>query len=1045
MLRLSFIILCVVPGVALHAAELTFEKDIRPIFRAHCFDCHGATDTLEGNLDLRLVKFLEKGGDSGPAIVKGNVRKSLFLERIRDREMPPGEHPVPAEQFAILAAWVKQGAKTARPEPKSIGPGLGISEEEKAYWFFQPITRPGIPTVKAFRRIRTPIDAFLLHKLEQQTLTFAADADRTTLVRRAYLDLWGLPPTTEQVTAFITDRNPNAWPQLIDKLLKSPHYGERWGRHWLDVAGYADSEGNVNRDDVRSWAYKYRDWVIRAFNDDMPFDQFITWQLAGDELVHQPYKNMSPNQIDKLTATGFLRMAADATQHVDTPENRNQVMIDTVKIVSSSLLGMSVGCAQCHDHRYDPISQEDYYRLRATFEPALNWRKWKKPSNRFISLYTDTDIAQAAKTEKEAVTKIAEKTAKQKQYMDEALQQELARHEDSLRKPLESAYRTTAKERTAEQNALLAKFPSVASFRPGVLYQYNQKHADELKQFDTDIAAIRAKKPRHEYVRALTEVNVAPVTAQFFYRGDYRQPQHNVNPGGLTIATAAVEQAALQIPINDTSRQTTGRRLTYAKSLTSGQHPMLARVLVNRFWMNHFGQTFVSTPDEFGKLGSLPTHPELLDWLATQFTSRGWSVKDLHRLIMTSTVYMQQSTRTPLANRVDGSNTLYGHFPVHRLDAEAIRDSILAVSGRLDRTQFGPAVAVSTDDSGQVIIKGDTQRRSVYVQSRRTQPLAILTSFDAPAMDVNCAKRQSSTVATQSLMLMNSDFILESSKAFAQHLQTSAAGKVDSRLIAGFKINVTGIATTFGSPWDYGYGFITKSNQSRDVSPVKFTRYPYFKDDRWLGSETFPDPVLGFSFLYANGGHPQTEKLRPIRRWKSPANGRIRIQGTLGRPSKASDGVHLTVYHSRLGQIAECTTPTGNEQYNATTQVRTGDIIDTIVDERTKHTSDSFTNAFTIQLLDGSGKLVRTWDSKAEFSGPKEDIEYASNLPEQIAHAWHVAYGKPPQREDVVLAVRFVTEQLILLYQNGTPSPVLQAMTNYCQSLLSSNRFLYVE
>ena len=1047
MLRLSFVVIGVVSSGSLLAADVTFEKDVRPIFRTHCFDCHGAAETVEGGLDLRLVRFLEKGGESGAAIVRGNVAESLFLQRIRSGEMPPGNHPVPPEQIAILESWVKQGAKTARPEPKSIGRGLGISEEERAYWFFQPIKRPNVPTVGPVDRIRTPIDSFLLKRLEAKQLTFSKDADRTRLVRRAYMDLWGLPPTPEQVAAFVNDPNANAWPKLIDELLQSPHYGERWGRHWLDVAGYADSEGNGNRDDVRPWAYKYRDWVIRAFNDDMPFDQFVTWQLAGDELVEQPYKNMSVEQIDKLTATGFLRMAADGTQHKNDAEQRNRVMTDTIKIVSSSLLGLSVGCAQCHDHRYDPISQEDYYRLRATFEPALNYRKWKRPSDRRVSLYTDDDIAKAAEIEKQALAKTAEKNAKQKKYMDLALATELARHDEALRKPLELAYRTAAKQRTAEQKALLAKFPSVASFRNGVLYQYNKKHADELKKFDTEIAAIRAKKPAHEYLRALTEIQPDPVVAQLFHRGDYRQPKYDVNPGGLTIAAA--DNAALQIPINDENNSTTGRRLAYSKWLTNGQHPLLARVLVNRFWLKHFGKTFVSTTDEFGKLGSPPTHPELLDWLATEFMSNGWSLKHLHRLIMTSTVYRQQSTRTERANRIDSSNELYWHFPVHRLEAEAIRDSVLAVSGRLDTTRFGPAIVVATGDTGQVIVKGDKQRRSVYLQVRRTQPVAILTSFDAPVMEVNCANRQSSTVATQSLMLMNSDFILQSSQAFAEQVNEKAAGKVDPQLIAGIEIDVASIAAAFGSPWDYGYGFITdekgKHSARDDVRQVKFTRYPFFKDGRWLGGEKLPDPVLGFSFLYANGGHPQTKQLRPIRRWTSPVSGRIRVQGTLGRPSTNGDGVHLTVYSSRVGVIAECTAATGETKYSATMNVQQGELIDTVVDERASHTSDSFTNAYTIELLDEKNQSVRTWESKSEFSGPTPTGQLKSSLPDQIAYAWHIAYGQQPNRAEVELAAEYMTEQLRLLYRNGTPQPVLQAMANYCQSLLSSNRFLYVD
>ena len=1039
----SFALTIAVFGQPLFAdEELTFEKHVRPIFRAHCFDCHGAARKLEGKLDLRLVRFIEKGGESGPAVVKGKPDESFFLQRIRDGEMPPGKHRVPADQIETLAAWIRQGAKTAKPEPETIGPGLGITEAERNYWFYQPIKRPHEPTVGAIDRVRTPIDSFLLAAMEPQNLTFAVDADKATLIRRAYLDLIGIPPTPDQVKAFVDDKKNNAWAGVIDGLLNSPHYGERWGRHWLDVAGYADSEGNLNRDDVRPWAYKYRNWVIRAINDDLPFDQFITWQLAGDELVEQPHKNMSPEQIDKLVATGFLRMAADGTEHDNNEENRNRVMTDTVKIVSSSLLGMSVGCAQCHDHRYDPISQEDYYRLRATFEPALNWRKWTKPSGRRVSLYTDADIAKAAEIEKQAVAKTTEKNAKQKEYLDAALATELARHDEAVRAPLEAAYRAAGKDRTAEQKALLARYPSVASFSPGVLYQYNQKHADELKKIDGEIAAIRAKKPPHEFVRALTETKPDPVNAQFFYRGDYRQPQHDVAPGGLTIASP---DAPFNIPVNDETKPSTGRRLAYAKWLTGGKHPMLARVLVNRFWLNHFGKTFVSTPDEFGKLGSLPTHPELLDWLADEFMANGWSLKHLHRLIMTSTVYRQQSARTAEANRINASNSLYWHFPVHRLDAEAMRDSILAISDRLDTTQFGPSAGITTDDTGQSVVKGDKQRRSVYLQVRRTEPVAMLTSFDAPVMEINCAKRDSSTVATQSLMLMNSDFILQSSKAFAERINQEATGKVDAALTRGITIDVASIASKFGSPWDYGYGAVTQAKDGDGVPPVQFTRYPFFGADTWKGGEKIPDAELGFSFLTATGGHPETSTKRPIRRWTSPVSGTIRIDGLLSRAAKNSDGVHLAVYSSRIGQVAECTVPNGSKKYSATLKVESGDLVDTIVDERTTHTSDSFTNTFVIHLLDDNKKSTQSWNSQTGFSGPRDGTNLKATLPEQIAYAWQLAYGRPPMRDEVELASEFVHEQLRLLHEKHNPSPVLQAMTNYCQSLLSSNQFLYVE
>ena len=877
--------------------------------------------------------------------------------------------------------------------------------------------------------------------MEPAGLSFSADADKATLIRRAYLDLIGLPPTIAQVKQFVDDQSEDAWERAIEGLLESPHYGERWGRHWLDVAGYADSEGYSNRDDVRTWAYKYRDWVIRAFNDDMPFDQFIRWQLAGDELVEPPFKNMNRRQIDKLLATGFLRMAVDGTGSADNQTSRNRVMEDTIKIVSTSLLGMSYGCAQCHDHRYDPISQEDYYRLRAVLEPALDYKKWRNPATRRVSLYTDEDIANANAVEQEAAAKTAEKSKQQAEYMEAALQAELAKKEEPLRKPLEDAYKTPGGKRTDEQKALLKKHPNIASLSPGVLYQYNKGNADKLKEFDKQIGGIRAKKPKEEFIRALTEPDAKDGVSvtKFFYRGDANQPQHDVQPGGLTVA--APPESPVAIAGNDPSRPTTGRRLAYANWLTSGRHPLVARVLVNRFWLNHFGKTFVSTPGEFGKLGALPSHPELLDWLADEFMAKGWSLKHLHRLVMTSTVYRQQSVRSEKFDELDRANNLYWHFPVRRLEAEVIRDSMLAVSGRLQLDQFGAAVGVQADDTGQIIVAGDQQRRSIYLQVRRTQPIALLKSFDAPVMEVNCTSRQSSTVATQSLMLMNSGFVLKFAKAFAARVNDEAAGRAPAKLVAGLQIERGGESVQ--EPWSYGYGSLADAQEGA-VAAVDFTAYPFFGGGTYKGGEKVPDAKIGFSFLNATGGHPNTKDNRPIRRWTSPVAGVVTIKGSFGHGSENGDGVRLTIHSSRLGPQGVWEAKHSRPNYTVTFEVRPGDRIDSIVDERENHTSDSFNNQFTIELLGDQQKVVKSWNSQKDFHGPGDDkAGVKSPLTDQIVYAWQLAYGRQPSREEVELAAQFLREQLALLKGNETPA--LQAMTNLCQTLLGSNEFLYVD
>src|SRR5438093_5686595 len=448
--------LLLVSAPVVAAVPLTFEKNIRPILKAHCFDCHGEGEKLKGGLDLRLQRLMLKGGDEGPVIVPGKPEKSLLLKLVRSGEMPKREKKLTPEQVAMIKQWIATGAKTARPEPAELGKGGGITEEERAFWSFQPIRQPKIPATKPKDRARTRIDAFLVASMAKKKLSFSPDAEKVTLLRRACFDLIGLPPTPAEVEAFLADIAPDAYERLLDRLLDSPHYGERWGRHWLDIAGYADSDGYSDADPPRAYSYKYRDYVISSFNSDKPFNQFITEQLAGDELARATQADpkdalTDPKKRELLIATGFLRMGADgsATPALADPDAvRNQVVADTIKIVSTSLLGLSVGCAQCHDHRYDPIPQTDYYRLRAVIEPAYDWKNWRTPDQRLISLYTDPDRKKAAEVEAEAKKLAAEKEAKQKQYIDEALTKHLEKFETGLREKLRDAHDTPADKRT---------------------------------------------------------------------------------------------------------------------------------------------------------------------------------------------------------------------------------------------------------------------------------------------------------------------------------------------------------------------------------------------------------------------------------------------------------------------------------------------------------------------------------------------------------------------------------------------------------------------
>ncbi len=1014
---------------------LTFEKDIRPILKAHCFECHGEGEKLKGNLDLRLRRTIVQGGESGPELIPGQPKKSHLLEQVRSGEMPPRDKKLTPAQITLIEQWIAGGARVERDEPAALPVGtMEITDQERQHWSFQPIRQPAVPAYKARDRVRNPVDAFLVEAQRARKLSFSPDASRLSLIRRVYLDLTGLPPSPEAVEKFINDPAPDAYEKLVEQLLASSQYGERWGRHWLDIAGYADSDGYTDADTVRPYAYKYRDYVIRSFNGDKPFNQFLQEQLAGDEMAGAPYPNLAPEKLDQLVATGFLRMSADgtATGGIDQDLARNQVMADTIKIVSTSVLGLSVGCAQCHDHRYDPITQVDYFKMRAIFEPAYDWKKWRNPNQRLVSLYTAEDRAKAAEVEKEAQALIKERDTKQKEYIEAALVKELEKFPTEQRAELRSAFETPDAKRTPEQKQLLKKNPSV-NINPGVLYQYDQKAADELKTYDPKIAAIRAKKPMEDFVQVMTEVpGQIPVT-QLFHRGDHLQPKEAIKPGEISILQTSTAQA--DIPEKNSALPSTGRRLAYAQWLTSDAHPLVARVLVNRVWLHHFGRGLVGTPADFGFTGERPTHPELLDWLAAEFRQQNWSMKWLHRTIMTSTAYRQASTRDAKKLAIDPDNRLYWRKPVQRLDAEALRDSVLATSGVLNPKMFGSPVPVKEDAVGQIVVGVDNKaesnrpgqdiaigdeeyRRSIYVQVRRSRPLAMLNVFDAPVMVVNCERRSSSTVAPQALMLMNSDFILKQAGLFAARLRREAGDDSAKQLERAWQIAfgrgpsaeekrlATGLLSAQAveverrnvadHPWQYGYGEYDATNRVLK----SFNPMPHWTGNAWQGGTKLPDAKIGWATLSAVGGHPGTTAFSPVRRWVSPVDGVIQVSGSLGHGSPAGDGVRAWVLHSRLGALGEWKAHNTNTDTTlARIEVKRGDVLDLGVDCQRDENSDSFNWSPTVSLLTAGKSVGRSvWSAQENFAGP----------------------FKPAQAAD-------------------------RALTSLCQALLSANEFLYVD
>ena len=785
----AVLLLVALLGRPLLAADLFYESDIRPIMKAHCFHCHGEEEKHEAELDVRLVRSMLAGGDSGAALVARQPDESLVWQRIASDEMPPGKKKLSEAEKTTLRLWIEQGARTLRPEPEKIVEDSPWTEEERAFWAFQPVQRTTPPSEQHPERVQTPVDAFLLAKLEAEGLSFSPVADRRVLIRRLSFDLLGLPPTPERVAAFVADPAPNAYERLVDEFLASPAYGERWGRHWLDPAGYADSDGYNENDTERPWSFRYRDYVIRAMNEDKPFDQFVIEQLAGDELLSPPYTNLSAADAERLAATGFLRMAPDGTAAggPDVQVARNEVVAETIKIVSTSLLGMSVGCAQCHNHRYDPISQVDYYRMRAIFEPALNPQNWRVPSARLVNLWSADEQTQATAVDAEVAEIGKQRTAASDELVADIFEKEVAKLPAEQQLLAREAKAAAADKRTPEQAQLLKDHPSLNVDR-GSAYLYEPKRHNELtKKYDDLTAAAKAKRPEASFVACLTEVPGTIPATHLFYRGDLNQPRQALTPGDLSVLG---EQAAT-IPADDPQLPTSGRRLAYARHLVSGKQPLVPRVLVNRVWMHHFGRGLVATPADFGMAGEPPSHPELLDWLADEFVRGGWRMKALHRQMVLSTAYQQSSVRTPELQAKDPDNRWLGRMSVRRLEAEAIRDALLEVSGSRGNTMYGPVATVNPDEVGQVIIGKATRdgngilvakaddspeqfRRSIYVQVRRSMPLGMLEPFDVPSTAPNCEQRPSSTVAPQSLLMMNSDFVLRQAERFAARLAVEA-------------------------------------------------------------------------------------------------------------------------------------------------------------------------------------------------------------------------------------------------------------------------------
>jgi hypothetical protein len=786
----------------------TFERDVLPIFKAYCWHCHGGEACLAG-LDLRTFPLLLRGGKGGPAIVRGSSKDSLIFKKFGGNlaQHPPESSRPTEAHLATLRAWIDAGAPAADEGGSlSAADSPPLTAADRGRWAFQPPIRPKVPRVSS-PTVRTPIDAFLLQKLEERGLSFSPPADRATLIRRASFDVIGLPPTPQEIDDFVRDAAPDAFDRLIERLLASPHYGERWGRHWLDAAGYVDTRGTDNDAGIieaLDGIWKYRDYVVRAFNDDRPYDRFLLEQLAGDEQVD--WRNASgyqPRDVELLIATGFLRQAADVTYapELNTSDIRHQVLFDTVQTVSSNLLGLTVHCAQCHTHKFDPIAHADYYRLAGIFQPAYDPLNWLHSKERMMS---DVPPRQRAAIDAEnagidrRIVALRDEQAKLRRPFENRIRTaKLAAVPAGKRSVLLAAVRTPAAGRNEMQKALVAELGRFAAASSAeidrALDARTKLRSIELRR---KIAALEKSRQHYGLIQALWDVGPAPPT-YIYRRGDFRNPGPQIEPGVIAVLDAP--DHPFQLPPRSGQHGSTGYRTAFAKWLTSERHPLTARVYVNRVWLHHFGRGIVPTPENFGASGLPPSHPELLDWLAREFISSGWSVKHLQRLILTSAAYRQTSSpdfavRTRNVE-IDPDNILLWKMPLKRHESEIVRDAILAVSGDLDSRMGGPPVPLKPNADGSVEVDAsklrapaDAGRRSVYLFARRNYHLTELGVFDQPVVATNCTCRTSSAVVSQSLALLNGRFAFEQARSFARRVERLAGTPRPKQIATAFRL-----------------------------------------------------------------------------------------------------------------------------------------------------------------------------------------------------------------------------------------------------------------
>lgn len=884
-----------------------FEDEVLPILKRTCFKCHGGRPEIEGGLRLTSRAGILRGGESGPAVDLKHLDESEFVAAIRYEgfEMPPNAK-LPDENIAVLTKWVKLGLPWSNVEDYGVpeAPHAADDEEEGEYWAYQPITRPELPAVKNSKWTKNGIDRFVLAKVEGRGLTPTQAADRIALIRRAYYDLTGLPPSPEDVDRFVADDSPKAFEAVIDRLLESPQYGEKWGRHWLDIVRYAETHG-YERDSPKPQAWRYRDYVINSFNADKPYDQFVIEQLAGDELPEVTQET--------LTATGFYRLGIWDDEPADRLLAKYDGLDDIVKTTCEAVLGMSMGCVRCHEHKGDPIEHEEYYGFLAWFHD-ISYSGGRSPNQDLRYWVTDADrkahdqtLLDKKKHEDELVASIqaleAEFTRKLKAELNIEIdssasgpqtgtilladsREQRQQWEYTFEKPSddwkETDYSTTswkkgpggfgrqgtpgavvgtqwttpgiwmrrwfkldevpkrlaldlhhdedvevylngvlvhsAKGYVVDYQRLPLKRRALQALKAGenviavhcrqtgggqyidaglVIPPQRANLATALKQHgrgvlgagpmqklielrkDLEASKKRRIPPPGTPIMAISESGHRPV--HVLLRGSPHSPGDEVGP----TVPAALGTKTPQVPDVSADALSSGKRLAIAKWMFAEDNPLTARVIANRLWQHHFGRGIVPTPNDFGKFGARPTHPQLLNWLASEVAAGGWKLKRMHKLIMLSATYQMSSLPTADGLARDPSNETFWRFNMRRLSSEELRDSVLAVTGELNLKQGGPSIYVPIP---QAVLAGQSRpgagwgnsppeeanRRSVYIHVKRSLLVPILEMHDQADTDSSCPVRYVTTVPTQSLGMLNGEFTNEKAGKLAEQLRKTA-------------------------------------------------------------------------------------------------------------------------------------------------------------------------------------------------------------------------------------------------------------------------------